>query len=203
MARAATLRKYDDAIDSDHIVVFHNVAWDDYERILEIRGEHSAPRISYLEGELEIMSPGQDHEIIKSRIGRLIEAWCMDRGIDFEAVGGWTLKNKRKRGGAEADESYIFGTGKPSRPHLAIEVEWTHGGIDKLAIYEKLGVEEVWFWRKGALEVYILTDGKFTETQRSRVLPELDLELLVSMLDRNTLSQAIRDFRKALRQRES
>ncbi|PYQ28822.1 MAG: Uma2 family endonuclease [Acidobacteria bacterium] len=201
MSRAAALREHDDTIDSDHIVVLHDVSWEDYERILEIRGEHSAPRISYLEGELEIMSPGQDHEIIKSRIGRLLEAWCMDRGIELEAVGSWTLKNKRKRGGAEADESYIFGTKKQSRPHLAIEVEWTHGGIDKLAIYEKLGVEEVWFWRKGALEVYILTDGKFTGTPRSRLFPELNLELLVSMLDRDTLTQAVRDFRKALRKK--
>jgi Uma2 family endonuclease len=201
MSRAAALRRHDDVIDSDHIVVLHDVSWEGYERVLEIRGEHSVPRISYLEGELEIMSPGQDHEIIKSRIGRLLEAWCMDRGIEFEAVGSWTLKNERKQGGAEADESYIFGTTKPSRPHLAIEVEWTHGGIDKLAIYEKLGVEEVWFWRKGILEIYILTDGKFRETQRSRLLPELDLELLVSMLDRDTLSQAVRDFRKALRKK--
>ena len=40
-------------------------------------------------------------------------------------------------------------------------------------------------------------------TQRSRLVPELDLELLASMLDRSTLTQAVRDFRKALRQRES
>jgi Uma2 family endonuclease len=198
MSRAAAPREHDDTTDSDHIVVLHNVSWNDYERVLEIRGDYSAPRISYLEGELEITSPSQDHEIIKSRIGRLLEAWCTDRGIEFEAVGSWTLKNKGKQGGAEADESYIFGTKRPSRPHLAIEVEWTHGGIDKLAVYEKLGVEEVWFWRKGVIEVYILRDGKFTMAQHSKLFPELDLRLLGSMLDRDTLSQAVRDFRKAL-----
>ena len=199
MSRAAALREHDSTTDSDHIVVLHNVSWDDYERILEIRGNHSAPRISYFEGELEIMSPSQDHETIKSRIGALLEAWCIDRDIEIDAVGSWTLKNKGKRGGAEADESYIIGTKKQSRPHLAIEVEWTHGGIDKLAIYKKLGVEEVWFWRKGVIEVYVLTDGKFTTTERSKLLPELDLQLLASMLDRDTLTQAVRDFRKALR----
>ena len=198
MSRAAALREHESTTDSDHIVVLHNVSWDDYERILEIRGEHSAPRISYLEGELEIMSPSQDHETIKSRIGALLETWCIDRGIEIDAVGSWTLKSKGKRGGAEADESYIIGTKKRSRPHLAIEVEWTHGGIDKLAIYEKLGVEEVWFWRKGAIEIYILTDGTFTTAKRSKLLPELDLQLLSSMLDRDTLTQAVGDFRKAL-----
>ena len=203
MSRALALREHDDTTESDHIVVLHDVSWEDYERILKIRGEHSAPRISYLEGELEIMSPGRDHEVIKSRIAHLLEAWCIDRGIEIDAVGSWTLKEEKKQRGAEADAAYIFGTKKQSWPHLAIEVEWTHGGIDKLAIYEKLGVEEVWFWRKGVIEVYLYTEGHFTRTQRSRFVPELDIELLASMLDRDTLSQAVRDFRKALGRRRS
>lgn len=203
MSRAAALREHDDTTDSDHIVVLHDVSWEDYERILEIRGDHSAPRISFLEGDVEIMSPSKDHEVISSHIGHLLEAWCIDRGIEITAAGSWTLREKRTRRGAEADKCYIFGTEERSRPHLAIEVEWTHGGIDELAIYEKLGVEEVWLWRKGVIEIYTLTDGKLTTTQRSRLVPELDLELLASMLDRKTLTQAVRDFRKALRERET
>ncbi len=203
MSRAAALREHDDTTDSDHIIVLHDVSWEDYERILEIRGDHSAPRISYLKGEVEIMSPSKDHEVISSHIGHLLEAWCIERGIEITAAGSWTLKEKREQRGAEADKCYIFGTEERDRPHLAIEVEWTHGGIDKLAIYEKLGVEEVWFRRKGVIEIYTLTDGTFTTTQRSRLVPELDLTLLASMLDRDTLTQAVRDFRKALRQRES
>jgi len=39
----------DDSPDRDHIVVLHDVSWEDYEHVLRIRGEHSAPRISYLE----------------------------------------------------------------------------------------------------------------------------------------------------------
>lgn len=203
MSRAAALRQHDDTTASDHIIVLHDVSWEDYERLLEIRADHSAPRISYLEGEVEIMSPSKDHEVIGSHIGHLLEAWCIERGIEITAAGSWTLKEKREQRGAEADKCYIFGTAERDRPHLAIEVEWTHGGIDKLAIYEKLGVEEVWFWRKGVIEIYILVDGKFTTAQRSRLVPELDLTLLASMLDRDTLTQAVRDFRKALRQRES
>ena len=202
MSRATALREHDDTTDSDHIVVLHDVSWEDYERILKIRGEHSVPRISYLEGELELMTPSKDHEIIKSGIGCLFEDWCIDREIEITGVGSWTLKNKRQQRGAEADECYIFGTRERDRPHLAIHVEWTDAGVDKLAIYEKIGVEEVWLWRKGVIEIYILKNGKFAKTRRSRLVPELDIELLASMLDRDTTSQAIRDFRKAL-QRES
>lgn len=120
MSRVAALREHDDTTDADPIVVLHDVSWEDYERLLEMRvADHSAPRISCLEGEVEILSPSRDHEVIKSRIGRLLEAWCIDRGIELEAVGSWTLKNERKRRGAEPDEGYIFGTEKRERPHLA------------------------------------------------------------------------------------
>jgi len=194
MSRASALREHDDTTTADSIVVLHNVSWDDYERVLAIRGDHSAPRISYLEGELEIMSPSQDHETISSYIGHLLERWCFDRGIEVRPVGSWTLKQEGKSRGAEADKCYIFGAQRRDRPQLAIEVEWTHGGIEKLAIYEKLGVEEVWRWRKGVIEIYVLTSGKLTRAHRSHFLPELDLELLASVLDRETLNQAIRDF---------
>ncbi|MGH7484611.1 MAG: Uma2 family endonuclease, partial [bacterium] len=66
--------------------------------------------------------------------------------------------------------------------------------------YEKLDVEEVWFWRKGVIEVYVLIDRHFVRAERSRLLPDLDLDLLTSMLDRDTVSAAVRDFRKALTQ---
>ncbi len=43
--------------DHDNIVVMHGVTWAQYEAVLEIRGERSTPRICYLAGELELMSP--------------------------------------------------------------------------------------------------------------------------------------------------
>ncbi len=198
MSRALALREHDDTPNADQIIVFHDVTWEDYERVLEIRGDKSAPRINYLEGELEIMSPSKDHEQIKSFIGRLLEVWCIDRGIEVTPFGSWTLKEQKQDRGAEADECYIFGTAPRERPQLAIEVEWTRGSIDKLRIYEKLGVDEVWIWRKGGIQVHALIGERFAKVERSGLLPDLDLGLLTSMLDRDTLTQAVRDFRRAL-----
>ena len=198
MSRAAAFREHDDTTNADHIVVLHDVTWTDYERLIEIRGDHSAPRISYLEGEVEIMSPSKDHEQIKSYIGRLLEAWCSHRGIEFSPFGSWTLKDQKTERAAEADECYVFGAKPRDTPQLAIEVEWTRGGINKLQIYHKLGVDEVWYWRKGVIEVFVLVQGAFARMQRSRLFPDLDLELLASMLDRETLSQALRDFKLAI-----
>ncbi|HZF27608.1 MAG TPA: Uma2 family endonuclease [Gammaproteobacteria bacterium] len=184
----------------DHYVHLYGVTWADYLRLLEIRGERSAPRITYLEGTLEIMSPSRTHDEIKSYIGRLVEAWCLERGVDFTPYGSWTLKNKREERGAEADECYIFGP-EPKRkrsPDLMIDVIWTAGGIDKLDVYRKLGVGEVWFWEDGRIRVYVRRRGGYDAVASSEALPGIDLEQLVAFLDRPSASRAIRDYRAAL-----
>jgi len=72
MRNRAAMELRDDRPTEDHIVHLSNATWSDYERVLELRGDGSAPRITYLEGQLEIMSPSRDHERIKSLIGRLV-----------------------------------------------------------------------------------------------------------------------------------
>jgi Uma2 family endonuclease len=198
MSAAAPLSSHDDTPHEDHTVQLRGVSWEDYERLLEVRGDHSAPRFTYLRGTLEIMSPSKDHEGIKSLIARLFEAWCIDRGIEIMPYGSWTLKDRKEERGAEPDECYVFGTEPAERPHLAIEVEWTSGGLDKLEVYKKLGVGEIWYWRKGAISVFVREKDDYQEVARSRLVPELNLELLASFLDRRSLTRAVRDFRAAI-----
>jgi len=201
---AANLRwsERDDRPTDDHIVRFHGVTWADYEHLLAMRGDRSAPRIAFLEGEVEIMSPSRDHESIKSRIGSLVEAWCLERGVEFSTYGSWTLGDKKVERGAEPDECYVFGrVAAPERPDLAIEVVWTSGGIDKLQIYRKLGVREVWFWRKGTITPYGLRGEQYEPMSSSEVLAALDLGELARFLDRPTTSQSIREYQAALRAR--
>ncbi len=185
----------------DHYVHLYGVTWADYLRLLEIRGDHSAPRMTYLEGTLEIMSPSRTHDEIKSYIGRLVEAWCLERGVEFTPYGSWTLKDKRQKRGVEADECYIFGSDPKSkrRPDIAIEVVWTSGGIDKLDVYRKLGVREVWYWEKGRIRVYVRRGVSYEPVSASEALPGVDLDQLAVFLDRPTASAAIRDYQAALR----
>ena len=132
---APALAEYDGSSQHDHIVCLHDVSWADYERLLEIRGDHSAPRYTYLEGELEIMSPSKSHESIKSKIGCLVEVWCLEKGVEFSTFGSWTLKDEAAQHGVEPDECYVFGeAGEQTAPHLAIEVVWTSGGVNKLRV---------------------------------------------------------------------
>jgi Uma2 family endonuclease len=194
----AALYRENDAPEEDHIVHLRGT-FDDYEQVLAIRGDKSAPRIAYLEGVIEIMAPSRPHENIKSLVGRLLEAWCFHHGQRFTAVGAWTQQTKKDESAVEPDESYVFGEADESRrPDLAIEVVWTSGGINKLEIYRRLGIREVWFWRKGALQPYALRGDHYEAIEGSEVLPNIDLALLVSFLDRPTTYDAVQEYRRTL-----
>ena len=76
---------------------------------------------------------------------------------------------------------------------------WTSGRFDKLDIHRKLGVEEVWYWRNGAIQPYRLDGGHYIPIPASEVLPGLDLEQLTAFLDQPTAYDAILAYREALR----
>jgi len=186
----------------DQVVYLSNVSWADYERIDALRGESSVPRLTYVEGVLELMSPGTPHGSDKTKLARLFEAYLETLGIPVEGVGSWTVKNKKKKLGAEADECYVFTTEPvgPSvkAPDLVIEVVYSSGGIDKLEVWLKLGAKEVWFWQAGKLDVFVLRRDAFVSARRSALVPDLDLELLVRCMAERTQTAAIRALRAAL-----
>jgi Uma2 family endonuclease len=190
----------------DRFVHLRGVTWADYQRLLEIRGESSSPRFTYLEGVVEIMSPSREHESLKSILGRLVETYCQVRGVEFDGYGSWTLESKEAERGAEPDECYVFGDiREPAVPHLAIEVVWTSGRLDKLQVYRKLGVREVWIWRRGTLSAYALRDDSYEEILASEVLPGIDLPELARFVatsrEGKAASQVMRAYRAALETR--
>lgn len=175
------------------------MSWADYQRLQEARGEASVPRLAYMQGELEIMTPSRSHESLKSRIGRLVEVWCLERAVEFSPYGSWSLQEKDAQVGLEPDECYVFGaTQEPERPDLAIEVVWTSGGVRKLDIYRAIGVPEVGFWRRGRITIYALSGDHYEEVSQSTFLPGIDLVQLAEYLDRPSASQAMRGYRSAL-----
>jgi Uma2 family endonuclease len=184
---------------ADERVVLYRVPWSHYETQLALRGDVAVPRISYLDGAMELMTPSKDHERIKSYVGMLVEAYALERGIELSPYGSWTLKQPLGRSGLEPDECYLIGSDQSRDcPDLAIEVIWTSGGIDTLEAYRRLGVGEVWLWRDGRLEAHVLRGDRYEETRTSRCLPGLDLAVLASFLDRPTALQAVRAYRAAL-----
>jgi Uma2 family endonuclease len=187
----------------DQRVLLHGADWADYERLQQLRGEGGVPRLTYLNGELELMTPSVDHEGDKKRLARLLEAWAEEADVPLEGFGSWTLKSASQARGAEADECYLVGVveGDPKLPHIVIEVVFSSSGIDKLEVYRGLGVPEVWFWERGQLSLYGLeADGNgYRRLERSRYLPRLDLALIHRCMQAPTQTQAVRLLREAMR----
>ena len=196
---ADELRNHDDTPVGDKIVVLQGLSWSDYQRLLEIRADNTVPRYAFLEGALEIMTPSPAHVSLVSRIGHLLAAWCLERGVDFSAHAAWTIEDKSSSCGIEPDECYVFGSEPDAaRPHLALDVVWTTGGLRKLDIYQKLGVSEVWSWHRGRVLVHVLGSQRYLDAAASSVLPGIDLVEMCSYLDRPTTSEASREYRAAL-----
>jgi len=184
---------------ADQRIVTCGEPWSHFETQLVLRGDRSGPRIAFLDGVLELMSPSKDHERIKSYIGCLIEAYALERDIDLSPYGAWTLKTAPKQAGLEPDECYLIGDQERDTPDLAIEVVWTSGGIDKLEIYRRLRVGEVWRFKDSRIEIYVLREQHYEKVERSAVFPDLDVNRLCAFLGHPTAMQAVKAFRETLR----
>ena len=123
----------------------------------------------------------------------------MERGVGLTPYGSWTLEDKAVERGVEPDECYVLGDDpEPTRPDLAIEVVIRSGGVDKLEIYRKLGVREVWFWVRGAFALYGLRAERYEALDASEVLAGIDLTELARFLDVRPMTEAVRAYREAL-----
>jgi Uma2 family endonuclease len=184
----------------DQRVRMHGMSWQAYEALLAWRGESSAVRMTFLEGELELMTPSIDHEGLKTRLARIVEAWAEEAGVPLEGAGSWTIKDESVERGAEPDECYIVGSLRGARvPDFAVEVVWTHGGIDKLEVYRKLGVREVWIWEGRELAFQVLRGERYVRAPRSDVLAAFDPELAVRCMAAESQTAAVKALREAMR----
>ncbi len=183
-----------------HPIVLYNVTWEQLEQ-LDKSLVNTGARLTYFDGMLEIMAPSSEaHEEPKSRVSRLVESFLQEKAIRFYIRGSQTQGVKENGGRLEPDESYSIGSKKPI-PDLAIEVTVTSGGIDKLLIYARLGVPEVWFWKDGTIDVFCLRKtGLYEQVSRSELLPELDVELVAEHSRMADQYDAIQSFIRLLRQ---
>jgi Uma2 family endonuclease len=184
--------------DPDQRIILHDIDWGQFETFLAIRGDCAGVRVTYLEGELELMSPSRTHEGIKTLIGRLLETYAEERGLFFNGYGSLTMRNAPKLRAIEPDECYMVGAAM-DLPNLAVEVIWTHGGLDKLDVYRGLGVREVWIWKKEELKAYELRGNTYVEISQSVVIPGLTPSFIQEYLDDEDQTAAVRKLRNALK----
>ncbi|OYV78745.1 MAG: hypothetical protein B7Z73_19445 [Planctomycetia bacterium 21-64-5] len=197
-------------------VVLSGISWELYEQLRENEANWHV-HMAYDNGRLELMSPSQDHEAIKSLIARLIEAFTEEMGIPLRSLGSTTWKRPELAKGLEPDECYYLLNHHRIRglrqidlevdppPDLAIETEVSRSVVKRLRIYAALGVPEIWRWRKKGLTAYSLgADGKYVAREFSLNLPMLRVKDLEPFLDFELSADEtawIRKFRAWVRER--
>ena len=181
-------------------LVLSGISWEQYLEIDEALGhDRPTPRLYYCQGELEIMTTSFRHEKIKKWIADLLGDYLFESGIETSPHGQATMKILREAG-AEPDESWCLGEDK-EWPDLVLEIALTSGGINKLNIYRRFAVSEVWFWRNNAIEIWKLRgDGSAYDGpgRTSRLLPELDFATLEECLKLSSWREARKTFRSKI-----
>lgn len=185
-------------LEQDVYLLLNKVSWFYYVHLLSTFQENAAFRLSYLDGVLEVVAPSRRHEGIKKRIATLLEVYFEETSTEYFPLGSTTLRSETQKAGGEPDESYCLGAEKPI-PDLVVEVTLTSGGVDKLAIYQRLGVPEVWFWQDEQLTVYCLRGERYEQSDRSQLLPQLDLGRVTSYINYPQPLAAVKEFRQSLR----
>jgi Uma2 family endonuclease len=182
-------------------LVLEGFSWQQYETLLATLGDDFPNlRLNYLEGTLEIMTTSPEHEELKTIIRMLLEAYFLETRTRFHGIGSATFRKASKLRGLEPDECYCLGQ-KKEFPDLAIEVVLTSGMINKLDIYQGLGVAEVWKWEAGEFFVYCLRQAGYEQMAKSKLLPDLDLQLLASYVNPIEQFDSVIAFRDRIRDR--
>lgn len=173
--------------------------WKELEIIEALTTDAGGLRIIYLDGYIEFMTVGEQHEMIKSVIAILLALYFFEKGINFIPVGSATRRAKEKSASFEPDESYYIGE-KKENLDLAIEINITSGSIDKLEKYKRFNISEVWFWENNQLLLYHLQNGNYEQINQSKLLPDLDIALLVRCVLMPSIIEARTEFMKSLKQ---
>jgi Uma2 family endonuclease len=199
-----------------------NVEWKDYTRLLRLFAERPGYRLTYDRGELEIMSPLFEHGKDAYFLGRMVDTISEEWGIPIVAGGTTTIRRRRRQRGLEPDNCYwIANAARVANlrrinlavdppPDLAIEVDVTSSSLDRMRIYARLGIPEVWRLEGDVLTFNVLQlSGDSAPVTNSLSFPLLAANDLAPFLERARQgvgaddSAIIRAFRAWLQQRKS
>ncbi len=176
----------------DRGLVLSGINWEQFKELEASFDSIPGVRLIYLGGVLEILILGSEHEYYKRTISLLLEAYMRSRSIRFYSRGSATLGDTQKTVQKEPDESYNIEKQKPL-PDLVIEIVVTNRSVGTLEIYQRIGIPEVWFWEDGSLQVYSLQET-YQLSDRSRLLPNLDLELFNKYVRYHDQYDAVSEF---------
>lgn len=172
-------------------LLLHNVSWQSYVAIGEALRDRSNLRMTYDRGNLEFMTLSPEHEQFKSIFRLLIQTLAEEMAVPIKSYGSTTYRGAEVERGIEPDESFYtqqlarmrgirrIDLKRDPPPDLVLEVDITHSAKNRLDIYAKIGVPEVWCFDGEALRVYHLVGGVHEECERSPTFPTIPLQELL------------------------
>jgi Uma2 family endonuclease len=164
--------------------------WADYEMLLASQRDDAAIKIRFNahSQEISITSPLPGHGRRIDALADLVKAILRHQGRNWDSSHPLTLK-RLQEAGAEPDACFyienwqaILGRDRidlsqDPPPDLAIEMDLT--SLTDLTVYQILGVPEVWIYREGSLQIYVLTGEGYRDSQSSPTFPTLDVKTLL------------------------
>jgi Uma2 family endonuclease len=198
-------------------LVLHGVSWQEYTLMLRAFAERPGYRLTYDRGALEIMSPLFEHEADAELLGRLVVVLTEEMGLPIQAGRSTTFRRRRMRRGLEPDHSWWIAHEAQVRgkrridlrvdppPDLALEVDVTHRALNRMSIYARLGVPEVWRLAARGLTFQALQpNGRYAEQTHSPTFPlftPAELMTCMALRTQHDENEVVRRFRDFVRQR--
>jgi Uma2 family endonuclease len=133
---------------------------------------------------------------------------------ELESLGSTTFTPGTFGAGAEPDTCFyvqnaarIIGKRKidlsvDPPPDVAVEIDISSDSTDKLALYQTLGVPEMWIYNGARMRIHHLTDQGYVEEPNSLAFPLLTADAITEVLEKSKTkgqSAALRSFRNWLR----
>ena len=167
--------------------LLYPINWVGYQQLRELTG-NDGPRIAYLDGMVELMTPDFLHEESTYQLGRMVTDLIVGLGIPAKGLRSSTFTRDSVEHAVEPDECFyltnidrIVGQKKGDLdilppPDLVIEVEITSSLLDKLRLYAGLGVPEIWRYDGSHLTILLLRpDATYAPAPTSRAFPFLPM----------------------------
>lgn len=193
-------------------ILLENVSWQAFEKTLVELGDSRAARVAYDRGWLEIIAPLPEHEYYKEAIGDLVKDLADELDIDYETLGSTTWKRSDLLAGVEPDNCFYFQSeelvirGKldfdlmqDPPPDLVLEIDLTSKSLNRMPIYARLGVPEIWRYDNGEIEIYQLQGDKYIQTTTSLAFPNIPVQQIIPFIQQHRATGK-RAMRRAFRE---
>lgn len=187
-------RVYAPQVESAEKIILRGVSWVTYENLLEDLMDNSSVRLSYNEGNLEIMTESFNHGKFTRILGQIVVFVADLFEIDFVAGGSTTFRKEKTRKGFEGDDSFYFENARFVRdkeeidlttdppPELVVEIDLTHPSLPKFPIFADIGVKEIWRFDGDEVKFYRLENNDYIEVTESVCLPDIKSETVTELL---------------------